>query len=150
MAFHERFTWVNAAVTLLVATAYYRHIAARLGEVPVAEIAYVGPVVWATLAMIVLNIVGAIAVAIGAAISVEITGEGSVDDLDREDERDRSISQRGDLAGYYVTSVLMIAVFVLTVLELPHFWIANALFTSFVIAGLATAGAKLVAYRRGF
>lgn len=150
MAFHERFTWVNVVVTLLVATAYYRHIAPQLGEVAATEVAYVGPVVWATLAMIVLNIVGAIGVAVASAIAVEVTGEGSLDELDREDERDSSISRRGDLVGYYLTSVLMIGVFVLTVLELPHFWIANALFTSFVIAGLTTAGVKLVTYRRGF
>lgn len=150
MAFHERFTWVNVVVTLLVATTYYRHIAARLGEVPVAEIAYVGPVVWATLAMIVLNIVGAITVAVGAAISVEVTGEGSVDDLDRKDERDRNIAQRGDVAGSYVSSVVLIGAFVLTVLELPYFWIANAIFAGLVVAGLASSGVKLVAYRRGF
>jgi hypothetical protein len=44
----------------------------------------------------------------------------------------------------------MIAVFALTVLELPHFWIANGIFAAFLTAGLATAGVKLVAYRRGF
>lgn len=150
MAFHERFTWVNVVVTLLVATAYYSHIGPQLGQQPVSEIAYVVPIVWATLGMIVLNIVGAIGVAVASAIAVEVTGEGSVDHLDREDERDKSISRRGDLAGYYVTSALMIGVFVLTVLELPHFWIANAIFTAFVIAGLTTAGVKLVTYRRGF
>jgi hypothetical protein len=150
MSFHERFTWINVAVTLLVAGVYVRHVVAQLGSTPVAEIAYVGPVIWATIAMIVLNIAGAIAVAVGTAIAAEVTGEGSVDELDREDERDARISQRGDLAGYYVTSVLMIAVFALTVLELPHFWIANGIFAAFLTAGLATAGVKLVAYRRGF
>jgi hypothetical protein len=149
MAFHERFTWVNIVVTLLVAATYLRHVGAQVGTTPVADIAYVGPVVWATVAMIALNILGAITVAIGSAISIEVTGQGSIDDIDRKDERDQSIARRGDLAGYYVTSVLVIGVFVLTVLELPHFWIANALFLAFVVAGLASASTKLVAYRRG-
>lgn len=40
MSFEEKVTWVNAMVTVLVATAYGRFIATRLGEVAVADIAY--------------------------------------------------------------------------------------------------------------
>jgi len=34
--------------------------------------------------------------------------------------------------------------------EFEHFWIANAIFSAFVLAGLTTSAVKLVAYRRGF
>lgn len=150
MSFEEKVTWVNALVTILVATAYYRFIAARLGEVPVAEIAYQRPILWATGAMIVLTIVGTIATAIGSAIAAELSEAGSSRDIDRKDERDVRIGQRGDLAGYYASSVVMIGVLALTLLEHRHFWIANALFGAFVVGGLASAAVKLVAYRRGF
>lgn len=150
MSFEEKVTWVSAMVTVLVASAYGRFIAARLGEVAVADIAYQRPILWATGAMIVLTIVGTIAMAIGTAISAEITGEGSARDIDRKDERDVRIHQRGELAGYYTSSALLVGVLVLTMLELPHFWIANALFGAFVVGGLASATVKLIAYRRGF
>jgi len=150
MVFQERLVWVNLVVTVLVTTWYVRLIAGRLGDVAASDVAYVGPLVGATVAIVVLSVVGAISLAIAAAIAVEVTGEGSTDDLDRKDERDRHIAQRGDVAVAYVSSVVLVMAFVLAVLELPYFWIANAIFAGLVVAGLASSGVKLVAYRRGF
>lgn len=150
MSFQESFTWVNLVVTVLVAGAYYRWLAARLADTPATDIAYVGPIVGAMVAMVVLNVVGAIVTAIGSAISAELSGEGSARDIDRKDERDALIARRGDLAGYHVSSALMVGVFALTLLERPHVWIANGLFAAFVVGGLVGAAVKLVAYRRGF
>jgi len=56
----------------------------------------------------------------------------------------------GDLVGYYVSSVLMLGALALTMLEYEYFWIANAMFAAFVVAGLVSSAVKLVAYRRGF
>ena len=150
MSFQEKFTWVHVVVTVLVAGAYYRFLAARLAEAPPSDIGYLWPIVWAMVAMIVLSVVGAVATAVGSAIAVELSGEGSARDIDRKDERDARIGQRGDLAGYHVSAALIVGVFVLTLLEQPYFWIANGLFTAFVIGGLVGAVVKLVAYRRGF
>jgi hypothetical protein len=99
----------------------------RLGQVPVAEIAYQRPLLVAVGAMIVLTIVGTVLVAIGAAIRAELAGEGWVDDLDRKDERDLRIDARGDRVAFYVSSALMVGVLAMTMLEWPHFWIANGL-----------------------
>ena len=52
--------------------------------------------------------------------------------------------------GYYVLSAFMLGTLAITMLEYPHFWIANALFAAFVVAGLTSSTVKLVAYRRGF
>ena len=150
MPFEEKMTWVNALLSVIVPAAYFTLVLSRLGQVPVNEIAYVRPMLVAIGAAIVLTIAGAIAVAIGTAISAEVTGSGSVDDIDRKDERDVSISRRGDLAGFYVVSVFMLGVLGLTMLEYDHFWIANALYLSFVISSLVSSAVKLVAYRRGF
>jgi hypothetical protein len=116
----------------------------------VDEIAYQRPILLAAGAMIVLTIAGSIVMAIGTAIAAEVTGQGSVDDIDRKDERDVRIDQRGDLTGSYVSSALMVGVLALALLEADHFWIANALFGAFLVGGLVSATAKLVAYRRGF
>lgn len=150
MPFEEKLTWVSAVVTALVSAVYFAIVLRPVGETPVTEIAYQIPLLIAVGASIILTIVGAILTAIGTAITAEITGEGSVDDVNRKDERDTLISRRGELAGYYVTSAGMVGVFAITMLEYEHFWIANALYLAFTIGALVSAGVKLVSYRRGF
>jgi hypothetical protein len=150
MSFEEKMTWVGAAVSVIVAAVYYSIIGSRAGGTPVEDIAYKWPLIIAICAMVGLTIVGTIVVSIVTAIAAQIKGEGSIDDIDRKDERDVRIGWRGDRASFYVTSAVMIAVLVLAMLETPHFWIANAVFASFFIAGLASSTVKLVAYRRGF
>jgi hypothetical protein len=150
MSFEQKLTWVNTATTVIVVAVYAWIVGGQIAAGPVADIAYQKPMIIAVCAMIVLTIAGAIATAIGTAVGIEISGKGSVDDIDRKDERDVHINRRGDLVGYYVSSVLMLGAFTLTMLEFPHFWIANAMFVAFVIAGLSSSAVKLVAYHRGF
>ncbi len=150
MSFEEKITWVNGVVTVLAASWYVWTVAGRLGQVPVTEIAYQRPLLVAVGAMIVLTIVGTIAMAIGTAIRAEVTGEGSVDDIDRKDERDAHIEARGDRVAFYVSSALMVGVLAMAMLEWPHFWIANGVFVAFVAGGLVSTAVKLVTYRRGF
>lgn len=155
MSFEEKTTWVSGWVTLVVIAWYASVVGVRLGQVPVEQIAYQRPLLFAIGAMVVLTIAGtiamAIATAIGNAIGIELTGRGSVEDgIDRKDERDAEIDARGDRIAYYVSSGLMIGVLALALLEQPHFWIANATFAALVTAGLVGITVKLVAYRRGF
>jgi hypothetical protein len=154
MSFEEKVTWLSGAVTLIVAGWYVRFVVEALSQLPVEEIAYQRALLVALGAMIVLTIAGTIAVAIGTAIAkaigVELTGQGSVDDVDRKDERDAVIEARGDRFAYYVVSALMIGALAMAMLELPHFWIANAMFAAFVVSGMVGIVVKLVAYRRGF
>jgi hypothetical protein len=118
--------------------------------VPTPEIAYQRPLLIAIGASVVLTIFGAIGAAIGTAISAEITGNGSVDDVDRKDERDVLINRRGELIGCYVSSFGMLGVLALTMLEYDYFWIANALYLALMVGSLVGSTVKLVAYRRGF
>jgi hypothetical protein len=150
MSFEEKVTWVNGVVTVLAAGWYALTVGGRLGQLPVTEIAYQRPLLVAVGAMIVLTIVGTIAMAIGTAIRAEVTGEGSVDDIDRKDERDAHIEARGDRVAFYLSSGLMVGVLAMAMLEWPHFWIANGVFAAFVAGGLTSSAVKLVAYRRGF
>jgi hypothetical protein len=150
MSFEEKVTWVGGAVTLVVVGWYVRFVIGAMGRLAVEEIAYQRPLLAAVGAMIVLTILGTIAMAIAAAIAAEITGEGSVDDIDRKDERDAVIDARGDRVAYFVSSVLMVGVLAMAMVEMPHFWIANAMFAAFVAASLTGSTVKLAAYRRGF
>ena len=156
MSWEEKITWVSAAVTAAVPAVYFTITLGQLGEVAVTEIAYQRSLLIAIGASIVLTIVGSILTGIGtgiwAGIRAEITGKGSAEDIDidRKDERDVQISRRGDLVGYYVSSAGVVGVMAITMLEYEHFWIANALYLSFVVASLVSSAVKLVAYRRGF
>ncbi len=150
MSFEEKVTWVSGVVTLIVVAWYARVVGGLFGQVAVEEIAYQRPLLFAVGAMIVLTIVGTIGMSIATAIGLEISGRGSAQDIDRRDERDASIDARGDRAAFYVSSVLMVGVLALAMLEVAHFWIANGLFAAFVAGGLMSSGVKLAAYRRGF
>jgi hypothetical protein len=150
MPFEEKMTWVSVVVGVLVPVAYFATVLPQLSDTPAADIAYQIPLVIAVVASIVLMIVGAIVMAIATAVGAEITGSGSVDDIDRTDERDVQISRRGDVVGYYVASVGAVIALILTMLECDYFWIASTLYLSFAVAGLVSGVVKLRAYRRGF
>jgi len=150
MPFEEKVTWVNAVVFAIVPVAYFVIVLGQLGQVPASEIAYQRPMLIAIGVSIVLTILGSIAMGIGSGISAEIAEPGSGADIGRKDERDVTIDRRGELVGYYVSSVGVVGAMALTMLEYEYFWIANALYVSFVLASLVSATVKLVAYRRGF
>lgn len=64
------------------------------------------------------------------------------------DERDRSISQRAEQAGAFILGVTVLMVISLTMFEVAHVYIANALLLGLVAAQLASETAKLWLYRR--
>ena len=150
MPFEEKMTWVSLVVAVVVPVAYVVVMLGRLGETSAADVSYQWPLLIAMGASVVLSIVGAIVAAIGTAISAEMRGKSASDEIDRKDERDKQISRHGDLVGFYVSSVGMVGVLALTMLEYEYFWIASALYLSFAVGTLVGSVVKLVAYRRGF
>ncbi|MGB8021911.1 MAG: hypothetical protein WCF04_11835 [Candidatus Nanopelagicales bacterium] len=150
MSFEEKATWVSVVIGVLVPVAYFATVLTQLADTPAADIAYQRALIIAVIASIILTILGTIAMAIATAVGAEITGNGSVDDIDRKDERDITIGQRGDVVGYYVASAGAVVALIITMLEYDYFWIANTLYLSFAVAGLVAGIVKLRAYRRGF
>jgi hypothetical protein len=150
MTFKEKMAWVNMLATIAVGAVYFGVVGARLDGGPVSGIDYKWWMIGAVGVTIVSTIIGTIVMAIGTAISAEIKGEGSVKDIDREDERDVGINRRGELMGYYVSSVGVLAALVLAILRQDQFWIANALYLFLVIGSVVSSAAKIVLYRRGF
>lgn len=154
MPFEEKVTWVNLVVSLAVPAYYAKAILGQLGTTPVAQIAYQRPLVTAIIVSIVLTIAGSIAAAIAGGIATgvrkELTGEGSMDEVGRTDERDKDINRRGELVGYYFSSVGAVAALGLAMYRQDPFWIANSLYVGFVLASIASGITKLVLYRRGF
>ncbi len=44
----------------------------------------------------------------------------------------------------------IVIVLIITMMQFAYFWIANALYLSFISAAIVSSAVKLVAYRRGF
>jgi len=150
MPYEEKVAWVSGFVAILVSGVYASVVVPLLGSGPVGAIAYQRPMLIAIGAMIVVTIVGMIVMSIATAVSAQVTGSGSVDDIDRRDERDADIGRRGELVGYYVSSIGLVAALALAMLKADHFWIANAIFVSLMIATVVSSVVKVFIYRRGF
>lgn len=150
MPFEEKMTWVNLVVGVVVPVVYFAIMMGRLNDVSAADISYQGPLLIAIGVSIVLTIVGSIAAGIGTGISAELRGRSASDEIDRKDERDVRISRHGDLIGLYVSSVGMVGVLALTMLEYDYFWIASALYLSFVVGTVVGSVVKIISYHRGF
>ncbi len=150
MAYKEKVTWVTLVVGVLVPIGYLWVVLPELEATSAADVAYQQPLLVAAGVSIVALIVGNIALAAGTAIESRVTGSGSVDEIDREDERDTAISRRSDVIGSYVASVGFMGALALTMLEADYFWIANAIYLSFVLGSVVSSTATIVSYRRGF
>jgi hypothetical protein len=148
--FEEKITWVNGVVAVVVPVAYFVIMLGRLGDTSAADISYQWPLLIAIGASVILTIIGSILAGIGTGISAELRGRSASDDIDRKDERDKQISRHGDLIGFYVSSVGMVGVLALTMLEYEYFWIASALYLSFVVGTLVGSVVKIASYHRGF
>ncbi|MGW0594665.1 hypothetical protein [Streptosporangium sp. NPDC002607] len=138
MAFEEKRAWVMIVVSVGAYTIYVVTILGRAGEGPLADVAYVGTLLW--------TIGGAIVAAIVAHIAMAIAGGHGAD---RTDERDREINQVSERIGQSILVIGALAVLVMAIAELRHFWIANAVYLAFVLSSVLSSFAKIMAYRKG-
>jgi hypothetical protein len=139
MSSEEKRTWISALVGVVVPVVYLVVVLSKVSGTDVATVAYVWPMLIA------------IGVGIGAGIVLDIVAAMvSPKDAGKIDERDREINRRGEYVGFYVMSIAAVVPLVLAMAKVEHFWIAHALYLAFVLAALASAAVKIVAYRRGW
>jgi hypothetical protein len=139
MSFEEKVAWAYPIVLLLTAAVYAVHVFSQLPEVPVAEIAYVRPMITA----LVITIVAMIIAAILAAVSAP-------SEADKKDERDVNINRHGDAVGGNVLGFATLLPLGLAMAEVDFFWIANSIYLASIVSGVVSSVVKIVAYRRGF
>ncbi|MFI9550812.1 hypothetical protein [Nonomuraea endophytica] len=139
MSTEEKRVWVYAAVALAIPVVYFTVVLRQLPGADVTRITYIPALLTAIGVAVLANIVASIATAIAAPKEAGL-----------KDERDAGIRRYGQRAEYYVLAVGVVGVFALTLAGAAHFWIANALYLAFVLSALASAIARIVAYRRGF
>ncbi len=139
MSFEEKSTWIYAVATVIVPGFYFANILGQLQSMPVSEISYQESMLRTVAVAIALLIVAHVAVAIAAPR-----------EADKSDQRDKEINRYGEYIGSFVLYGGGLIALGMALAEFEYFWIANAIFSVFVLAGLTTSAVKIVAYRRGF
>jgi hypothetical protein len=139
MSFEEKNTWVYALVTVVAFAVYLVIILRRAQGIPLAEVPYVGAMLWTIAGAIAASIVGRIVVA-----------AAWPKDADKKDERDKEIYRFGEYVGQSFVAIGALAALILAMAEADHFWIANAIYLAFFLSALLGSIARIFAYRRGF
>ncbi|MGW7367891.1 hypothetical protein ACWGI8_31835 [Streptomyces sp. NPDC054841] len=139
MTFEEKRAWIMGVVAVGAYTAYLAIVLGRAENTPLAEVSYVPALLWTVGAGIVVSIALEIVVAIV-----------SPKDANRKDQRDREITRFGEYTGQSFVVIGGIAALGMSMAELNHFWIANAIYLAFVLSAVLGSLAKIAAYRRGF
>jgi len=139
MAFHEKSSWVVLVVALPVLLVYAVLVVPQLLSLPVTEITWVAPMVFAIVGFIIANVLGNIVAAFTNPAEAE-----------QHDLRDQQINQYGVRIGSWLIVAGACVALVLAMVEAPYFWIANALFIGGMAGSLASAVAKIAAYRGTF
>ena len=138
MSFKEKVAWVMLVVMVLVYGGYFQSILGAVSSgADFGEIPYRGAMLAAVVTVVVLAVVGTIAVTIAA------RGD------DSSDERDRAIERQGGWLSGIVLYVGVLGALAMAMFEMAHFWIANTLLLSLVLAEIASVILKLTLYRRG-
>jgi hypothetical protein len=139
VSYEEKGTWVFLVTTLGTFVGYIVAVVRRADGGPLTEAPYVSTMLWA----LGIAIVGAMVVR----IVVEMAAPSETYQID---VRDKDINRHGDYVTGLVLSVGMVLPLGLTLAELDHFWIANAIYAVFVGSTSIGAIVKIVAYRRGW
>jgi len=139
MPFEEKNAWVMGVLAAGTYTGYLVVILGRAGDTPLAEVPYVAALLWA------------VGVSIAASIVLHMLfAMFSPKDAHKKDQRDREINRFGEYIGQSFVVIGGVAALGMSMAELDHFWIANAVYLAFVLSAILGSTAKIVAYRRGF
>ena len=136
MTFQERSAATIIALLLLAFGAYFVVLTGGVDR-RADDFAYKPLLILAVIAFTVLMTVSHIVLALL-----------SPKDANTLDERDHSISQRSDQVGAIILGSVVLIVISLTMFEVAHVYIANALLLGVVAAQTASEATKLFLYRR--
>lgn len=138
MSFENRGAWIQLAVTVGAYTTYLVLLFSRADGGPLNETPYGDLIAWMIGGSIVIGIVLSI-------ISGIVAGERGR----RTDVRDRDINRLSDQIGASFVVIGAVGAMILAILEVDHFWIANAILLGFVVSGLLSSIARVVMHRTG-
>ena len=138
MSFEEKNTWVFLVVSLLGAATYAALLAVRAHGVPLPDVSYVGPM---------LSTIGAAVLA--GVVGTAIVAFGNPTEAGQKDARDVEIHRFGVNVGQSFLVIGGVVALGLAMAEVRHFYIAQVLYSGFVLSALVGSVSRLVMYRRG-
>jgi NADH:ubiquinone oxidoreductase subunit 6 (subunit J) len=139
MAFMEKSNWVVLIVAVPTLLVYAALVVPQVVSTPLAEVAWVQPMIFAIVGFIVANVLGNV-----------VAAASNPGEADKNDQRDQEISHYGERIGSWLIIAGSIAALVLAMAMADHFWIANAIFLGGIAASIVSSGAKIAAYRGSF
>ncbi len=125
-------------VSVLAYASYLITVLGRAGGAPLVEVPYAAALLW--------TVGGAIVAAIVLHVVVSVV---SPEGANQKDQRDREIGWFGERIGQSFVVVGGVAALLMSLAQLPHFWIANAVYLAFVLSAVLGSVARILAYRRG-
>jgi len=136
MAFLEKSNWVVLVVGVPTLLVYLIVVVPQVLGQPIAEVAWVEPMIVAIVVFVAANVAGNVVAAASNPREAELS-----------DERDRAIDRFGRQVGNWVLIAGSIVALGLAMARADHFWIANAIFLGGLAGSLVGAAAKAAAYR---
>jgi hypothetical protein len=139
MAFLEKSNWVVLVVGVPILLVYVALVVTQMLSMPIAEVSWVEPMIFAIVGFIVANVLGNI-----------VAAASNPSEADKNDERDREIDHVGERVGNWLFVAGSIAALVLAMTRADYFWIANAIFLGGIVGALLSAVTKIAAYHGSF
>jgi MFS family permease len=136
MSYEEKSSWILGVVAVVAFAVYLVITLGQATTQPLIDTPYVATMLW--------TIGGAIAVSIVLSIVVGLFSRSR-----KRDQRDREFSRFGETVGHGFLVAGALAALIMAWLEWDWFWIANVIYLAFVLSGIVSSIARIVAYRRG-
>jgi hypothetical protein len=138
MTYEEKGVWAYLVSSAGAYVVYLAIVVPRLFHQPAAHVSYLVPLLFTTLASVLVSTV------VRSALEV-----ARPSDSNKADVRDREIARFGEHASRWCVIGGAAVGFILAVRRSDYFWIGNVLYLGFVLWAVVGSVLRLVAYRRG-
>jgi len=139
MTFLEKSNWVVLVVAVPTLLVYVAVVMPQVLGKPMAEVAWVQPMIFTIVGFVVANVLGNV-----------VAAASNPGEADKNDQRDRAIDHFGERAGNWLIIAGSCTALVLAMAVADHFWIANAIFLGGLAGALVSSVTKIAAYHGPF
>ncbi len=139
MTFLEKSNWVVLVVVVPTLLAYAALVVPQVLGRPMAEVAWVQPMLFTIIGFIVANVLGNV-----------VAAASNPAEAPKKDQRDREIDHFGKRVGNWLVIAGSIAALVLAMSTADHFWIANAILLGGIAGAIVSSVTRIAAYHGPF
>jgi hypothetical protein len=139
MSFLEKSNWVALVVSVPTLVIYAILVVPQVLGQPIAEVSWVGPMVFTIVGFVVANVLGNV-----------LAAASNPAEAPKKDQRDAEIDRFGERIGNWLVVAGACVGLVLAMAMADQFWIANAIFLGGLAAALVSAITKIAAYHGPF